>query len=303
MTILRALAKRISPVRKPVVRSSIGMVDTSTSSFMSGWCCLPDRTPAHVNIHVNGKQILRVAPNIRREDLNAHGVDPGSGFAIILPEALRASDQVNVYADDGYELVNSERNFHRERLSRLMDGIDPDSMVGLEIGALDRPIVSKGQGDIRYVDHASADLLRRKYAGTPPPLIYPEKIVGIDYVWPGGELADKIEPDTKFDYCLAAHVMEHVANPIGWLNKIAAVLKPGGIIALVLPSQERSFDYRRSFTRPSDLIEAYLSDFQRPTIRQVFDHVAFTSPFHLKDDNIALYNREKLDLAVAAARA
>lgn len=301
MTILGGLARKIGWARRPSIRTTIGMVDTSTSSFISGWCCHPDRTPAHVNIQINGGRALRVAPNARRDDLVAHGVDPESGFALILPEPLLATDEVRVHADDGYELVNSTRNFHRERLNRLMVGIDPRSMVGLEIGALDRPIVSKRHGDVRYVDHAASDELRTKYGGTPAPLLYPERIVDVDYVWSGGDLADKIEPDMKFDYCLAVHVMEHVANPIGWLQKIAAVLKPGGIIALVLPSQARSFDYRRSFTTPSEMIEAYLLDVQRPTIRQVFDHVAFSSPFHLKDDAIAHYDRAKLDSAIAAA--
>lgn len=287
--------------RKSVVKSSIGMIDTSTSSFISGWCCKPDRSPAHINIHINGKLLYRVEPNIRREDLLSHGVDPNSGFALVLPEPLMKTDNVRITADDGYELVNSSKNFHRERLQRLLDEIDITSTRGLEIGPLDRPILSKKQGDVRYVDHASVADLREKYAGTPAPLLYPDRIAHVDYVWPQGSLSDAIGSNPGFDYCIAAHVMEHVANPIGWLKYISEVLKPGGIIGLVLPERSRSFDYRRSFTRPSDLIEAYLLNLTRPNVRQVFDHLTLASPFALLDQNLPHWTAEKLNNAFVSA--
>lgn len=287
--------------RSPV-KTSIGMLDTSTSSFMSGWCCKPNRSPAPINIYINGEHIYRVEPNIRREDLISHGVDPNSGFALILPSPLNVTDEVKIIADDGYELVNSSSNFHRERLKRLLDGIIIKSTRGLEVGPLDRPVLSRSHSDVRYVDHASAEDLRKKYAGTPAPLIYADRIAHVDYVWSEGNLIDRVGSETKFDYCIAAHVMEHVGNPIGWLKNITDVLKPGGIIALVLPEQSRSFDYRRAFTRPSDLIEAYLLNLTRPNMRQVFDHVAFASPFSLHDHNSPLYNADKLKDALISAK-
>ena len=288
--------------RSTSVKTSIGMLDTCTSSFMSGWCCKHDRSPAPITIYVNGKYICRIEPNIRREDLISHGVDPNSGFALILPFTLNVSDEVKVTADDGYELLNSSKNLHRERLGRLLDGIVIKSARGLEIGPLDRPILSKIYNDVRYVDHASAEDLRKKYAGTPAPLIYADRIAHVDYVWSEGSLINSVGSETKFDYCIAAHVMEHVGNPIGWLKSISDVMKSGGIIALVLPEHARSFDYRRAFTRPSDLIEAYLLDLTRPNMRQVFDHVAFASPFFLRDQNLPLYDADKLKDALISAK-
>lgn len=302
MNLKNIIQRKIFGREKDRNRNVAGMLDVCNSSFVSGWCCSPDKTPSCANLFINNKHALRIKPTVLREDLIAHGFDAKSGFAAILPSPLRLEDEVRVCSDDGHELINSTRNYHRERLSRLMTGINPGAMVGLEMGPLDRPILSKKHGEVMYVDHASGVDLRRKYEGTPEPLIYFDKIVDIDYVWADGELSDVIGDGVKFDYCLSSHVMEHVPNPIWWLKSISGIIKSGGVVALVLPEQSKSFDYRRTATSPSDLIEAYVLDLRRPSTKQIFDHLAFASLYHLKDQNLPLYDTEKLNSALATAK-
>lgn len=287
---------------RPRVRTSLGALDICLPSFLSGWCIDAAIAPSPVDVLVNGTHLARVAPNLRREDLVSLGFHPDAGFAFTLPEPLTLDDVVEVHAADGRPLWNSPSTHHRQRLSRLLDGIEPATMSGLEIGALDRPTLSKRGGDVRYVDHASTEALRAKYAGQGLELVDPDRIVSVDYVWAGGPLAAIVPEGELFDYCIAVQVMEHVADPIGWLQSLAEVLRPGGILALALPERSLCFDYRRETTRPSDLIEAYLLKLDRPNIRQVFDHFAFASPILRRAQGLPPYDATTLGDALALAR-
>src|SRR5687768_664147 len=48
--------------------------------------------------------------------------------------------------------------------------------------------------------------------------------------------------DHSLDYVIASHVLEHVANPIAALAEWYRVVRPGGIIYLVVPNRLSAFD-------------------------------------------------------------
>ena len=50
--------------------------------------------------------------------------------------------------------------------------------------------------------------------------------------------------DAIYDFVLSSHNLEHIANPIKALNNWKRVLKPRGLLLLVLPDKHRTFDYR-----------------------------------------------------------
>jgi len=58
-----------------------------------------------------------------------------------------------------------------------------------------------------------------------------------------------------YDFVLASHVIEHVANPLRALREWRRVLKPGGAMVLVVPHKERTFDHRRPVTALAHLEE------------------------------------------------
>jgi SAM-dependent methyltransferase len=64
-------------------------------------------------------------------------------------------------------------------------------------------------------------------------------------------------PDGSYDFVLASHVLEHIANPIKALLEWKRVLRPGGVILIVCPHKEATFDHMRPTTSLSHLIEDY----------------------------------------------
>jgi SAM-dependent methyltransferase len=59
----------------------------------------------------------------------------------------------------------------------------------------------------------------------------------------------------QYDFLLACHVLEHVANPLKALTEWIRVIKPGGIILLVLPDKGGTFDHKRPTTTLQHLID------------------------------------------------
>jgi len=80
---------------------------------------------------------------------------------------------------------------------------------------------------------------------------------------------------------LASQVMEHVPNPIRWLNELAAVMKVGGLLAISLPDRRMTFDLYREETRPADIIAAYLANAVVPDVRAVYDNQSLASAVNM----------------------
>jgi len=145
------------------------------------------------------------------------------------------------------------------RRPKLIEGLDPARMRGLEIGPLDRPIVPKGQGDVLYADQLPAEALRHKYRDDPE--VDLGRIVPVDIVWGEARLREAVGGETSFDYVIASHVAEHVPDLAGWLEEVREVLAPGGSVRLALPDRRFTFDYLR---RESTLAELAATALLRP---------------------------------------
>jgi SAM-dependent methyltransferase len=63
--------------------------------------------------------------------------------------------------------------------------------------------------------------------------------------------------DHSLDYVITSHVLEHVANPIAALVEWYRVVRPGGIIYLVVPNRVATFDRTREVTPVSHLLADY----------------------------------------------
>jgi SAM-dependent methyltransferase len=59
-----------------------------------------------------------------------------------------------------------------------------------------------------------------------------------------GYLQDAHFPDESFDAVFSSHVIEHVGNPVALLEEMRRVLRPGGALITVLPTQFASPSYR-----------------------------------------------------------
>jgi SAM-dependent methyltransferase len=160
-----------------------------------------------------------------------------------------------------------------DAFQKITRHLDLDRMRGLEIGPLYKPQIRRDQGNIRYLDHATSDELKDKYASDASAAPHIGDIVDVDYVWvPGKRLADVVGDDGPFDYVIASHVFEHLPNPVGWLQQIREILSSDGMLTLVIPDKRYCFDAKRSLTTPAQLIDAHLRDLEFPSFHQIFDH-------------------------------
>lgn len=159
------------------------------------------------------------------------------------------------------------------RNEKILRCIDPAIHVGVEIGPLDKPVVTREMGQVYYIDHDTTDVLRDRFSD-PNHNVDVNKIVDVDRVWGEKGLAELLQEEAPLDYVIASHVIEHVPDLIGWLSEVRAILKLGGVLSLAIPDKRQCFDYLRPTTRLPEVVEAYLQRSRKPSSRQIFEHIS-----------------------------
>jgi SAM-dependent methyltransferase len=156
-----------------------------------------------------------------------------------------------------------------DRFSKITGCLDLSHEVGLEIGPLCWPVVTKAHGRIFYSDHLSTDELRKKYASDKN--VDHDRIVSVDFVTGSRSLLETVGHGQSFDYVIASHVIEHVPDPITFLQELTSLIRVGGHICLVIPDRRYTFDYYRPVSQFSELVEAHLLKRTKPSPGQVFN--------------------------------
>lgn len=95
----------------------------------------------------------------------------------------------------------------------------------------------------------------------------PEKPLGRQYL--GEATAMEFLPSGAYDFVLASHVLEHCANPILALSEWMRLLKDKGLLVLILPHKDKTFDHRR----PVTTIEHLITDFEARTTECDLTHL------------------------------
>lgn len=127
------------------------------------------------------------------------------------------------------------------------------SGVGLEIGGPSSFFSKKGFIDI-YSVATSVDNVtfssKTRWEGDLTSgknfRFHPDKELGHQYLLDDNDLF-QIE-DSKYDFIISCHMLEHTANPLKALYQWQRVLRVGGKFLLILPHVEGSFDHRREVT-------------------------------------------------------
>ena len=147
-----------------------------------------------------------------------------------------------------------EPNAARRRLARHLVG------SGIEVGPGRYPFrLLPPESKVRYVDKLDVDDRRRLRDelghepeegchGSAPVELEPDVIADLDVdrlraVADGGE-----------DFLIASHVLEHLAEPVGFLDEIHRVLRPGGLAMILLPDRRRTEDRFRDPTPLGHLV-------------------------------------------------
>jgi predicted SAM-dependent methyltransferase len=142
--------------------------------------------------------------------------------------------------------------------------------LGLEIGPSYNPIAPKKAGfNVRILDHATREELIEKYR---PHGVNLNNIEEVDFVWHGEPLSKLIGKTSYFDWIIASHVIEHVPDLISFLQQCEALLKPDGILSLVIPDKRYCFDYFSEISSTGHVLDTFTERRVRPSHGQVFDH-------------------------------
>ena len=128
---------------------------------------------------------------------------------------------------------------------------------GIEIGALHKPISCDWRKvRVQYVDIRSTAELRDEYRE-----INPDDIPPVDRVDNGETLATFT--NESLDFIINSHMIEHTEDPIATLGNWLRVLRPGGVLYLVVPDMRKSFDRRR---QPTDFAHLLADHQQGPAV-------------------------------------
>ena len=75
--------------------------------------------------------------------------------------------------------------------------------------------------------------------------------------------------DSSYDCVLACHCLEHIANPLRAIAEWKRVLKDQGLLLLILPHKDGTFDWRR----PTTVLAHMLQDYANATGEEDLTHL------------------------------
>jgi SAM-dependent methyltransferase len=123
----------------------------------------------------------------------------------------------------------------RSRFDRYLRG------EGLELGPGHVPYPLPAGATVRLVDQWRPEESRLLFYELDDEVTFPTPDIVADLD------TDRLGmvPDASQDFVVASHILEHLAEPIGMLEEIHRVLRPGGHLLLLLPDRRRTFDRTR----------------------------------------------------------
>ena len=134
---------------------------------------------------------------------------------------------------------------------------------GVEVGPGPRPqILPNARTHVKYIEQATPDQWQQLYGkGTETPVnqeLWQLYVLGN---------ADNIpSPPGSLDFVFSSHVVEHLANPLGHLAYWANLLKPGGVVAAVIPDRSGCKDYVFPPSTVEELEAEYRQGSMTPTL-------------------------------------
>ncbi len=134
-------------------------------------------------------------------------------------------------------------SYQAKRLKYIASIVDLSRCHGLEIGACDLPTIPTEVGPCEYADFRSAAEMIEMWS------LPADTVVPVNFILSRNEpICDQI--DARFDYIIACHVIEHIANPIGYIQDLQKLLDPNGagIIILAVPDKRETPDVSRMST-------------------------------------------------------
>lgn len=177
------------------------------------------------------------------------------------------------------------------REAALLRGVPHDARI-LELGPSMAPVAPRSAGwNVTVVDHATQEELVEKYRHDVH--VDVTRIEAVDHVWHGGPLHEAVPAELHggFDMLIASHVIEHIPDPVRFLQSARRLLHPErGVLALAVPDKRWCFDALKQVSTTGQMLEAYLQKRQRHSAQTRFD----TSAYIAFDGTRSIWGREPL---------
>jgi SAM-dependent methyltransferase len=163
---------------------------------------------------------------------------------------------------------------------------------GVELGPGHNPFPLPYPGTaVAYVDRWEPDENRELFAelGDDASFLQPDVVCDLD--------TDRLAAlgDATQDFVIASHVLEHVAEPIGLLDDIHRVLRPGGVALVLLPDMRRTFDRERPVTDLGHLLREHDAGVTEVDDDHILEFLRFTEPdFRASVEEASPEHRAKL---------
>jgi SAM-dependent methyltransferase len=138
--------------------------------------------------------------------------------------------------------------------------------IGVEVGAGSRPFPIPDGARVTLGDILTSDQLEEYFKTKVSKNVY------LDI-----ETMNGVENES-LDFIVAAHVIEHVFNPIGAIDVSLQKLKKGGVLVLCVPDMRFTFDHKRTPTDFTHLMADYLDGGESTKLDSYLEHVRFVHP-------------------------
>lgn len=140
---------------------------------------------------------------------------------------------------------------------------------GIEIGALNYPLVLKPGVKVKYLDRVSPDdhmAILDEFKR--------DEIVNVEII-DDGETMKTVANDSQ-DFVIANHFLEHCQNPILAIENMLRVVKLGGVLFLAIPDKRYTFDTNRALTTIDHLLKDYKEGPSWSEESHYYDFVKYT---------------------------
>ena len=114
---------------------------------------------------------------------------------------------------------------------------------GLEVGALNEPAALPPTATARYFD-----AIDESQAAALFPELAKEKLVKVSFIGDLDQGGLRQFADDSFDFVVANHVLEHLANPVRAVRDVFRVCRHGGKVVIAVPDRDFTFDRGRDLT-------------------------------------------------------
>jgi SAM-dependent methyltransferase len=185
-------------------------------------------------------------------------------------------------------LNHSSEDRHLDRWQEILKYIGT-SASGIEVAPWFKPIIPRGGGrQVVVLDLFDRSTLIDRAESDPniDKAMIPQ-IGEVDLVGSACEIAELVcaryGPDARFDFVVSSHNLEHLPDPVRFLQGCEALLVPGGIVAMAVPDKRACFDFFRPHTSTGEMLEAFHERRARPSLAQTFSQGAYNATLRMND--------------------